>query len=178
MKNMGVRASMSISLIVRNRLWGLISCLNHTGPRRVSHRMRSACEFMGRLASLQIAAFEDRERLASRASRRATEDALHRAMKEATGSVLAALVAQPRALIDLVDAGGVAVVENGEPVMRRRSAGRRDPRDRAGSKRGRSQAVLFRFLGVTVRRRSRRDVAVVCLRCAASRRSACSFPAG
>ena len=76
MKNMGVRASMSISLIVRNRLWGLISCLNHTGPRRVSHQMRSACEFMGRLASLQIAAFEDRELLALRASRRATEDAL------------------------------------------------------------------------------------------------------
>jgi chemotaxis family two-component system sensor kinase Cph1 len=61
MKNMGVRASMSISLIVRNQLWGLISCLNHTGPRRVSHRMRSACEFLGRLASLQIASFEDRE---------------------------------------------------------------------------------------------------------------------
>jgi light-regulated signal transduction histidine kinase (bacteriophytochrome) len=63
MKNMGVRASMSISLIVRHRLWGLISCLNYTDPRRVSHRMRSACEFMGRLASLQIAAFEDRELL-------------------------------------------------------------------------------------------------------------------
>jgi len=30
--------------------------------------------------------------------------------------VLAALVAQPKALIDLVDAGGVAVVENGEPI--------------------------------------------------------------
>ena len=77
MKNMGVRASMSISLIVQNQLWGLISCLNHTGPRRVSHRIRSACEFMGRLASLQIASFEDRELIASRASRRATEDALH-----------------------------------------------------------------------------------------------------
>ena len=116
MKNMGVRASMSISLIVHDQLWGLISCLNHTGPRRVSHRMRSACEFMGRLASLQIASFEDRELIASRASRRATEDALHSAMKQATGSVLAALVAQPRALMDLVGAGGVAVVENGEPV--------------------------------------------------------------
>ena len=97
MKNMGVRASMSISLIVRNRLWGLISCLNHAGPRRVSHRMRSACEFMGRLASLQIAAFEDRELLASRASRWSTVDALHRAMEEATGSVLAAIVARPDA---------------------------------------------------------------------------------
>src|SRR6187401_1313113 len=116
MKNMGVRASMSISLIVGNQLWGLISCLNHTGPRRVSHRMRSACEFMGRLASLQIASFEDRELVALRASRRATQDALHRAMKEATGSVLAALVGQPAGLLDLVDAGGVAVVENGEPV--------------------------------------------------------------
>ena len=116
MKNMGVRASMSISLIVRDQLWGLISCLNHTGPRRVSHRMRSACEFMGRLASLQIASFEDRELIASRASRRAPEDALQSAMKEATGNVLTALVAQPRALMDLVDAGGVAVVANGEPV--------------------------------------------------------------
>jgi light-regulated signal transduction histidine kinase (bacteriophytochrome) len=116
MKNMGVRASMSISLIVRDRLWGLISCLNHTGPRRVSQRTRSACEFMGRLASLQIAAFEDRELLALRASRRATENVLYRAMKEATGSVLAALIAQPRALMNLVEAGGAAVVENGEPV--------------------------------------------------------------
>jgi two-component system, chemotaxis family, sensor kinase Cph1 len=120
MKNMGVRASMSISLIVRNQLWGLISCLHHTGPRRVSHRMRSACEFIGRLASLQIAAFEDRELLALRASRRATQDALHRTMKEASGSVLAALVTQPKALMDMVDATGVAVVENraenAEPV--------------------------------------------------------------
>lgn len=116
MKNMGVRASMSISLIVRGQLWGLISCLNHTAPRRVSHRIRSACEFLGRLASLQIASFEDRELVTLRASRRATEDTLHSAMKEATGSVLGALVAQPRALLDLVDAGGVAVVEKGEPV--------------------------------------------------------------
>jgi light-regulated signal transduction histidine kinase (bacteriophytochrome) len=116
MKNMGLRASMSISLIVRNRLWGLISCVNHTGPRRVSQRIRSACEFIGRLASLQIAAFEDRELIALRASRRATEDALRRAMRDATGSVLAALIAQPKALMDLVDAGGAAVVDNGEPV--------------------------------------------------------------
>jgi two-component system, chemotaxis family, sensor kinase Cph1 len=116
MKNMGVRASMSISLVVRDQLWGLITCLNHTGPRRLSHRMRSACEFMGRLASLQIASFDDRDRLALRASRRATEDGLHSVMKQSTGSVLAALVAQPKELMDLVDASGVAVVENGQAV--------------------------------------------------------------
>ena len=42
MANMGVRASMSISLVVRDRLWGLISCLNHTSPRRVSQETRMA----------------------------------------------------------------------------------------------------------------------------------------
>jgi light-regulated signal transduction histidine kinase (bacteriophytochrome) len=115
MENMGVRASMSVSLIVRDHLWGLISCLNHTSPQRVSHSMRLACEFMGRLASLQIAAFEDRAIADSRASRRATEDELHRAMLESKDSVLSALIAKPKALMQLVDAGGAAVL-NGELV--------------------------------------------------------------
>ena len=118
MANMGVRASMSISLIVRDRLWGLISCLNHTSPRRVSHEMRAACEFLGRLTSLQIAALEDRELLARRASRRATEDALARAMREsaAEDSVLAVLLAHPKELMGLVGAEGAALVSAGEPV--------------------------------------------------------------
>ncbi len=40
MANMGVRAAMSISLIVGDRLWGLISCLNHTGS--AAHFARDA----------------------------------------------------------------------------------------------------------------------------------------
>jgi len=118
MANMGVRAAMSISLIVGDRLWGLISCLNHTAPRRISHEMRAACEFLGRLTSLQIAALENRELLALRASRRATEDALARAMREsaATESVLAVLLAHPTELMGLVGADGAAWVSTGEPV--------------------------------------------------------------
>jgi light-regulated signal transduction histidine kinase (bacteriophytochrome) len=118
MANMGVRASMSISIILRDRLWGLISCLNHTGPRRVSHEMRAACEFLGRLISLQIDALEDRELLALRASRRAAEDALADAMREnvAEESVLAVLLADPEKLMGLVGAEGAAWVGAAEPV--------------------------------------------------------------
>jgi chemotaxis family two-component system sensor kinase Cph1 len=118
MENMGVRASMSISLIVRNHLWGLISCLNHSGPRRISHEMRSACEFLGRLISLQIDALEDRELLALRDSRRATEKALADAMREsgAEGSALAVLLAHSKELMGLVSAGGAAWVSGGELV--------------------------------------------------------------
>ena len=118
MANMGVRASMSISLVVRDRLWGLISCLNHTGPRRVPHEMRAACEFLGRLTSLQIAALEDRELLALRASRRATEDALAEAMRESPAEETCSRPCSPTRseLMGLVGAEGAAVVGAGESV--------------------------------------------------------------
>jgi len=120
MANMGVRASMSVSLVVRDRLWGLISCLNHKGPRRVSQETRMACEFLGRLTSLQIAALEDSDQLAQRAARRATEEDLARAMRESPPevNVLEALLARPKELMGIVSAGGVAVVSGGEVVTR------------------------------------------------------------
>jgi light-regulated signal transduction histidine kinase (bacteriophytochrome) len=120
MANMGVRASMSVSLVLRDRLWGLISCLNHSGPRRVSHETRTACEFLGRLASLQIAAFEDRDQLAQRAARRTTEEALAGVMRESAAEidVLDALLARPQELTGIVGADGVAVVSGGEIVTR------------------------------------------------------------
>jgi chemotaxis family two-component system sensor kinase Cph1 len=120
MANMGVRASMSISLVVRDRLWGLISCLNHTGPRRVSQETRMACEFLGRLTSLQLAALEDRDQLAQRASRRAIEQDLVRAMRESPAevNVLEALLTRPTELMGIVSAEGVAVVSGGEITTR------------------------------------------------------------
>ena len=53
LQNMGVKASMSISLIVEDRLWGLIAC-HHSQPKSVSFKVRSACEFLGQIASLEL----------------------------------------------------------------------------------------------------------------------------
>ncbi|WP_198588046.1 SpoIIE family protein phosphatase [Geodermatophilus chilensis] len=52
--NMGVVASMSVSLIDRGRLWGLISCHSSSGPHRPSYADRVAAEFLGRTASLLL----------------------------------------------------------------------------------------------------------------------------
>lgn len=115
MANMGTRSAMSISLIVRDRLWGLVSCVSHSRPWRVPHDMRAACEFIGRLTSLQIAALEDRALLALRAASRATTGALGAAMRESTEpKVLAELFAHPTELLGLVGAEGAALVSGGE----------------------------------------------------------------
>src|SRR3712207_2188807 len=52
--NMGVVASMSVSLLDRRRLWGLIACHSYRGPHRPSYADRVAAEFLGRTASLLL----------------------------------------------------------------------------------------------------------------------------
>ncbi|HEU5138022.1 MAG TPA: ATP-binding protein [Steroidobacteraceae bacterium] len=110
--NMGVTGSMSLSLVVRGRLWGLISCTNHSSPRYVRYELRSACEVLARLASLEIAAIEDRQAEAARVARRGIESALGARMRGAgpEADVLASLLGDEAKLLNLVNAAGAAVV--------------------------------------------------------------------
>jgi light-regulated signal transduction histidine kinase (bacteriophytochrome) len=68
LRNMGVGASLSISIIVEGKLWGLIACHNET-PRLPSFVMRTAAELFGQMYSLKLesrvhrAAADDAERV-------------------------------------------------------------------------------------------------------------------
>ena len=67
LQNMGVGASMSISLLEGDRLWGLVAC-HHGEPRRVNATARAACELLGTTFSLLLPAVEATE-AAGRAAR-------------------------------------------------------------------------------------------------------------
>jgi light-regulated signal transduction histidine kinase (bacteriophytochrome) len=58
--NMGVCASLTISLIKDQKLWGLIAC-HHQSPKYLAYEIRSACEILGQMASLELANKEDNE---------------------------------------------------------------------------------------------------------------------
>jgi two-component system, chemotaxis family, sensor kinase Cph1 len=53
LKNMGVTASMSISLMHGQSLWGLIAC-HHSSPKYVPYTTRTACEFIGQVMSVEL----------------------------------------------------------------------------------------------------------------------------
>jgi light-regulated signal transduction histidine kinase (bacteriophytochrome) len=53
MKNMGTIASMSISLVIKGRLWGMISC-HDMAPSFVPFEVRTACEQLGQILALRI----------------------------------------------------------------------------------------------------------------------------
>ncbi|MEG4942155.1 ATP-binding protein [Microcoleus sp. F4-D5] len=60
LQNMGVAASMSISLIKDKKLWGLIACHNYT-PKYLNYEVRAACEFIGQVMSLELQSKEGSE---------------------------------------------------------------------------------------------------------------------
>ncbi len=61
LRNMGVRATMSISIIKNEKLWGLVACHHYAATRYVAHEARMACEFLAHFLSLQMAAKEASE---------------------------------------------------------------------------------------------------------------------
>lgn len=62
MQNMGVVASMSISLIKDGKLWGLIAC-HHSKPQYIPYDIRTVCEFIGQIMSLELSHKEASEDL-------------------------------------------------------------------------------------------------------------------
>jgi diguanylate cyclase (GGDEF)-like protein len=60
LRNMGVQATLTISLMRGTRLWGMLSC-HHRTPKRVDAQTRAACRLLGQLFSLQAVAREDQE---------------------------------------------------------------------------------------------------------------------
>lgn len=112
MRNMGTGASMSVSLVHEGRLWGLVSC--HTvQPRRLPYHVRTACEFMGQILSLQIALKERARAIEERVARRSV---LVKLLARMAGDedFMAALRDDEASLLSLTGAAGAVIVHKGD----------------------------------------------------------------
>lgn len=79
LRNMGVGASLSISIIVHGRLWGLFAC-HHYGPKVLSYSYRTAAELFSELFSLMVERDIARVQSAHHATGRQLHDKLMRAV--------------------------------------------------------------------------------------------------
>ncbi|MGB2200752.1 MAG: HWE histidine kinase domain-containing protein [Pseudooceanicola atlanticus] len=57
LRNMGVQASMSVSILRRGKLWGLLACHNRT-PHYIDFEKRTAIELFGQLFAYELAQWE------------------------------------------------------------------------------------------------------------------------
>ncbi|MGF1535080.1 MAG: ATP-binding protein [Elainellaceae cyanobacterium] len=107
LRNMGVQASMSISLIKDGKLWGLIAC-HHNSPRYVTYQVRTSCEFLGQAMSLELSAKEENEDLLYKMTVKELQAKL---IDGLTGedSFTKSLLNNDTMLLDMVNAHGAAI---------------------------------------------------------------------
>ncbi|OUL27838.1 cyanobacterial phytochrome A [Nostoc sp. RF31YmG] len=105
--NMGVGASLTISLIKDGKLWGLIAC-HHQTPKYVSYELRKACEFLGRVIFTEISAREETEDYDYRMNLAYIQSVLMEYMSQEENFIDGLVKHQPN-LLDLTSAQGAAV---------------------------------------------------------------------
>ena len=107
--HMGVAATLTMPILRDGALWGLIAC-HHCSPIALPYPLRSAAEFLGQIASLEIAQAELREHLEYRSHL----DAVHLAVlaRAAGDGQLAVVAHSPPSLLDGIEADGVAIFQH------------------------------------------------------------------
>ena len=107
LKNMGVTATLVVSLVREGQLWGLVAC-HHYSVKPLRYAIRAASELLGEVIAARIATLENQvlgqvDMLLRRLERRLVDAA------STDGDWRAALFQQPRALMQPLGASGVAL---------------------------------------------------------------------
>lgn len=113
--NMGVRASMSLSLVLHGRLWGLIAC-HHETPLQVPHRLRMALELFTQMASYILETKITAAELAARMRRTSLHDDMIASLSKEEDLARGLARNQP-SLLDYIEAGGVCVWIEGHMAL-------------------------------------------------------------
>ena len=108
--NMGVGASMSISLIKDKQLWGLIAC-HHDRDRYVPYEIRTACEFLGQVMSLELGSKEAAQDLDYKIKLKSIQSKFVESIPQ-HDNLLTGLLNAESNLLELADAQGAAIFWN------------------------------------------------------------------
>ncbi|QIX60815.1 GAF domain-containing protein [Hymenobacter sp. BT18] len=114
LQNMGVGASMSISIIQEGKLWGLIMG-HHYSPRLVSYELRDLSLFVGKTFS---ALLKNKEQHDDREYQQRIRENRLRLFNKMTSQAnfIDGLYKQAPTLLDVMDCGGAAICFEGETI--------------------------------------------------------------
>ncbi len=108
LKNMGVRATLVVSLVIGGRLWGLVSC-HHYRPRLIPFETRATCDLLAETVAMRMAALESFARGRAEISVRRLEQSMIAAITR-NGDWRAALLDSPQSILEPLCATGAALL--------------------------------------------------------------------
>lgn len=111
LQNMDVGASMSVSIVRDDKLWGLIAC-HHPTALKLPYEVRTACDHLGQIVALKLSATADRQDAEHRIRLKSIQTKLlaHMAAHE---QFVDGLVSHPEDTLAIAGASGAAVCVDG-----------------------------------------------------------------
>jgi len=114
LKNMGVAASASISIVKDGALWGLVACHNES-PLRISYEIRAGCRALAAALARQIKAREEADGYRERIRLMSLQDRIVELLSR-KGSLDAAMAHHLGEMQKMLGADGVAVIRGRDIV--------------------------------------------------------------
>jgi chemotaxis family two-component system sensor kinase Cph1 len=112
--NLGSAATMTISLIQDNQLWGMITC-HHLTPKLVSYELRDLCQFIAKTFSALIASKERQDEYAYQLQVRERQARLFEHVSN-TPNFVEGLYKQSPTLLEVFDCTGAAICHDDEII--------------------------------------------------------------
>lgn len=115
LRNMGVAASLSFSILHEEKLWGLVAC-HHSSSRILAQEVRIAGEILARFVGLQVGIKEEAAHKQYAAQLQNLRMQLH-AQLSASGDYVTALMGGEPNLFSAMEASGVALCTGSQTVL-------------------------------------------------------------
>ncbi|ALF54988.1 cyanobacterial phytochrome A [Nostoc piscinale CENA21] len=112
--NMNVTASMSISLLQNQQLWGLIAC-HHSSPKYIPYNIRTICEFIGQVMSVELANKKASEDIGYKMQLKLLQTQFVEALSQSK-YFLNGMVQLKSQLLNLVDATGAVICSGNQCI--------------------------------------------------------------
>ena len=114
LKNMGVGATLVISLVVGGKLWGLVAC-HHYEPRFIHFELRAVCELLAEAIATRIAALESFAQSQSEIFVQRLEQRMIEAISR-EGDWRAAVFDSTQSILQPLGASGSALIYEGQII--------------------------------------------------------------
>ncbi len=114
LKNMGVGATLVVSLVVGGKLWGLVAC-HHYEPRFIHFELRAVCELLAEAVATRIAALESFAQSQSEIFVQRLEQRMIEAVSR-EGDWRGAIFDSSQSILQPVGASGAALIYEGQIV--------------------------------------------------------------
>lgn len=112
LRNMGIGASMSVSIIINGRLWGMLAC-HHMSPLQIPYSIRMACDVLAQIIASTVSSIQEHDRAEATSKANAIRVAVIETLLD-EDDMLQALGIHAQGLRDTLGANALVLTQNGK----------------------------------------------------------------